>query len=430
MNIIVAVLILGVIIIIHELGHFLLAKKNGITVTEFSVGMGPRIASFVKNGTRYSLKALPFGGSCMMLGEDETIEDEGAFHKKGVWARFSVIFAGAFFNFLLAFVLALIVLGAEGVDLPKLTDVDKGSPMAQAGLQKGDWITNINGSVIHFDREIGAYLYFNPLSDKPINITYKRNGEKETVTVTPNLINVYHLGCTFNPQEDSAVLSEVDPDYPLAKAGLVPGDVITGINGTKISSGQDLNNYLTENPLTDIEVTISYLHNGKESEVKITPKFYNSGYQMGWHFDMASEKVSALNVVKYSFFELKYNIVNTIKSLGYLISGKVNMKEVMGPVGIVNVVGEVVSETKDSGIGITLLSLAQLCILLSANLGVMNLLPVPALDGGRLVFILIEAVRRKPVPREKEAMVHLVGMVLLMILMVLVLFNDIRNIFG
>jgi regulator of sigma E protease len=213
MNIIVAILILGVIIIIHELGHFLLAKKNGITVTEFSIGMGPRIASFVRNGTRYSLKVLPFGGSCMMLGEDETIEDEGAFQKKSVWARFSVIFAGAFFNFILAFVLALIVLGAEGVDLPKIADMEKGSPIAQAGLKAGDKITNINGSTIHFDREIYAYLYFNPLSEKEIKITYERNGEKNTVSVAPQLINTYHLGCTFNSQKENAEISEITPDY-------------------------------------------------------------------------------------------------------------------------------------------------------------------------------------------------------------------------
>ena len=107
MNIIVALLILSIIVIVHELGHFLLAKKNGITVTEFSVGMGPRIASFVRNGTRYSLKVFPIGGSCMMLGEDDTMDDAGAFNNKGVGARFSVLFAGPFFNFILAFVLAI-----------------------------------------------------------------------------------------------------------------------------------------------------------------------------------------------------------------------------------------------------------------------------------------------------------------------------------
>jgi regulator of sigma E protease len=429
MNILVAILILGIIIIIHELGHFLLAKKNGITVTEFSVGMGPRIASFVRNGTRYSLKALPFGGSCMMLGEDETIEDEGAFHKKGVWARFSVIFAGAFFNFVLAFVLALIVLGAEGVDLPKITEIKTGSPIDQAGLMPDDWITDINGSSIHFDRELGYYFYFNELTDKPVRITYERDGVSNKVDVTPVMVNTYRMGFAYSTETEAADVTEITPEDAIALAGLKVGDIIVGIDGTKISSDRELSAYLEKNPLTEKEITLTYLRDGKEATATVAPKLFNSGYELGWYFDFEAEKVSALNVIKYSVYELKYNIVNTIKGVWYLISGKVNVNEMMGPVGIVRYVGDVVNETKDSGIGVTLLSLAKFCILISANLGVMNLLPIPALDGGRLVFIIIEAIRRKPVPREKEAMVHLVGMALLMILMVLVLFNDIRNIF-
>ncbi|NLO08434.1 MAG: RIP metalloprotease RseP, partial [Clostridiales bacterium] len=153
MNLLIAILLLGIIIFIHELGHFLLAKKNGITVTEFSLGMGPRLASFVKGGTRYSLKILPFGGSCMMLGEDEDIDDDGAFHKKGVWARFSVIFAGAFFNFVLAFVLAIFVISSVGVDYPDVVKVEEGTPLYEAGIREGDRIKSINGKSIHFGKE-------------------------------------------------------------------------------------------------------------------------------------------------------------------------------------------------------------------------------------------------------------------------------------
>ncbi len=345
MNIVVAVLILGIVVIIHELGHFLVAKTNGITVVEFSVGMGPRLASFVRGGTRYSLKLLPFGGSCLMLGEDETVEDEGAFHKKGIWARFSTLFAGAFFNFILAFVLALIILGDVGVDKPYLSVVNEGSPAAAAGLQKGDLITELDGAKIHMSREIMYHFYFYPMSDQPVKVTVLRDGEKKSFTITPEYV------------EDQ------------------------------------------------------------------------SGYLMGFSYNAFREKVSPLEVIKYSFYELKHNIVNTIKSVGHLILGKISVKEVSGPVGIVNVVGDIVDESESYGIHTTLLSLAQFMILLSANLGVMNLLPLPALDGGRLVFILLEAIRRKPVPKEKEAVVHMVGMALLMLLMVFVMFNDIRNLF-
>lgn len=429
MNIIVAVLILGVIVVIHELGHFLLAKVNGITVVEFSVGMGPRIASFNRKGTKYSLKLLPFGGSCIMLGEDETVDDEGAFAKKSVWARFSVIFAGAFFNFILAFVLALIILGDVGVDRPYLTTITKNSSAEEAGLTKGDLISAINGSKVHMSREIQYYFYFYPISDQPINITYLRDGVKNTVSVTPKWQDLYLLGCGYTPNEKPATLETINKGYPLEKAGMQTGDTIVEINGTKINTSQEMADYLTKNPISNAPVTLKYLRDGATTQITVTPVLAQSGYDMGFSYNQYREKISPIQTIQYSFFELRHNIVNTIKSIGHLILGKISVKEVSGPVGIVNVVGDIVSEAQDYGIHATLLSLAQFSILLSANLGVMNLLPLPALDGGRLVFIVIEAIRRKPVPKEKEAMVHFVGMAVLMILMVLVMFNDIRNIF-
>lgn len=427
MYIIVAILIVSIIIIVHELGHFLLAKKNGITVTEFSVGMGPRIASFVKNGTRYSLKAFPIGGSCMMLGEDETVEDEGAFNKKGVWARFSVVFAGAFFNFIFAFVLALIYLGSSGVDKPYVYSVSEDGPAAGL-LEEGDLITEINGSAIHFSRDIYYYQYFNASSLKPVDVTYIRDGKKEKISFTPAV--KYMLGFSYERTEDAAVILGIESGYPLDKAGVKAGDTIVNINGTKITTGKELEQYLADNPLDGSKVRLAYIQkngNGEEIPITVTPVQRS---QWGWDYSFAREKVSPLKVVEYSFYELKLNIVNTLKSILYLITGKASVREIAGPVGIVNYVGDIVSESKEYHVGIwnTILSLISFSILISANLGVMNLLPLPALDGGRLVFILIEAVRRKPVPKEKEALVHAVGMVLLMILMVFVMFNDIRNI--
>ncbi|HWT74196.1 MAG TPA: RIP metalloprotease RseP [Mobilitalea sp.] len=439
MNIIVAILILGIIVIVHELGHFLLAKKNGITVTEFSVGMGPRIASFVHKGTRYSLKVLPFGGSCMMLGEDDTVDDEGAFHKKGAWARFSVIFAGAFFNFVFAFILALVYLGNAGVDKPYVhietkdsssTDSSSADTSSTDTLIEGDYITKINGSPIHFARDIYYYFYFNPISEKPITIDYIRAGEKSTTTIQPKTNARYMLGCDYSRETGNAKLTMIADNYPLAKAGLAVGDIIVNINGTEIKSGKDLEQYLKDNPLTDKQVSLIYTkENSPENRITIdiTPKYVKS-YYMDWGYSISPEKVSALEVIKYSFYELKLNIVNTLKSVLYLVTGKVSVKEIAGPVGIVNAVGSMINQTvtiKDK-----ILNLIAFSILISANLGVMNLLPLPALDGGRLVFILIEAIRRKPVPKEREAMVHMVGMVLLMMLMVFVMYNDFRNIFS
>lgn len=426
MNIILALLILSIIVLIHELGHFLLAKKNGITVTEFSIGMGPRIASFVRNGTRYSIKVLPIGGSCMMLGEDEVAEDEGAFNKKSPGARFSVIFAGAFFNFIFAFILAIVYTGFAGVDKPYITEVAEDGP-AYGLLMENDIITEIDGSAIHFSREVYFHFAFNEVTDKPIDFTVIRDGKKQKVTVTP--LVKYYLGCNYNRDEGPAKLTYVTEGFPLYNAGLKEGDIILNIDGTEIESGLALQEYLEKNPLSSKAVTLTYASEQKPDEritVVLTP--VKSG-QLGCSYSFERQKQSPLQVVRYSFYELKYNIVSTIKSLFYLITGKISVREISGPVGIVNAVDDIVTTTKEKGIGDVVLSLISFSILISANLGVMNLLPLPALDGGRLVFILVELVRGKPVPKEKEAMVHGVGMVLLMLFMVFVLFNDIISIF-
>jgi regulator of sigma E protease len=431
MNVIVALLILSIIVIVHELGHFLLAKKNGITVTEFSVGMGPRIASFVRGGTRYSLKLFPIGGSCMMLGEDDTMDDAGAFNNKGVWARFSVLFAGPFFNFILAFVLAIVVLGAGGVDLPVVSEVQAGSPAQQAKIQVGDRVTAINGSPIHLAREVQDYSIFSPFTEKTVTIRYVRDKKKYVAQVKPEYVTTYQFGCSFNPSSDvAAKIGSVSKNFPIEKAGLKAGDVIVNINGISIKSGKDLGNYLAEHPLSKQKVKLTYQEGGsagKEKTIEITPKFVSSAYVLGWNVAQYAQKLSPFHVIEYSFYEVKYNIVNTIKSLGMLIARKISLKGMSGPIGIVNIVGNVVTETKSYGISIILISLVQFSIMLSANLGVMNLLPLPALDGGRLVFVLIEAVRGKPVPKEKEALVHMIGMAALMVLMVFVMYNDIRN---
>lgn len=182
---IIAVLILGIVIIVHEFGHFLLAKTNGIVVEEFSVGMGPRILSTQRGTTRYSLKLIPFGGSCMMRGEDGEDNGEGTFNSKSVWRRFSVIAAGPIFNFILAFFGAMIIIGIIGYDPPVVTQVKEGTPEEAAGLKEGDLITSFDGKKIYLGRELYSYLTLEGLEDKEIAVTVKRDGKKETLTYHP-----------------------------------------------------------------------------------------------------------------------------------------------------------------------------------------------------------------------------------------------------
>ena len=275
------------------------------------------------------------------------------------------------------------------------------------------------------------YEMFNPITDESIDISYSRNGEERTATIWPDEIVRYQLGFYYTPDEEAAVLSNIIEDGPMEKAGIVEGDILTSIDGIPINMGSDITEHFDEYPIGADPITITYLSvvDNSEKTLTLTPQKIIE-YKTGFAYSFRNEDISALNVIKYSFYELKYNIVNTVKGFGYLISGKIGMDNLSGPVGVVNLVGEIVDVTEDYGFKVTLLELANFIILISANLGVLNLMPLPALDGGRIVFLLIEAVRGKPVPKEKEAIVHLVGMALLFGLMIFVLYNDVRNIFG
>lgn len=180
---IIAILLFSAIILFHELGHFLLAKANGIRVNEFSLGLGPTIVGFTKGETKYSIKLLPFGGACMMEGEDSQSDDDRSFQKKSVWARISVVAAGPVFNFIMAFVLAVIILGNIGISTPVVAQVEDGYGAQAAGLQAGDEILKMNHKHIHFFKEISMYTLFH--AGETVEVTYERNGERNTVEVQP-----------------------------------------------------------------------------------------------------------------------------------------------------------------------------------------------------------------------------------------------------
>ena len=343
MSIVLALIIFSLIIIIHELGHFLLAKRGGITVEEFSLGMGPRIISTVKGGTRYSWKLLPFGGSCMMLGEDEGNMEEGSFASKSVWTRISVIAAGPIFNFVLAFILSLFIIGSIGIDKPIILAVSEGYPAAEAGIAGGDKIISMNGTKIHLSREITNYVSFH--QKETVEILYDHEGEEKTAVLTP--------------KENES------------------GKYIFGIS----ASG-------------------SY-----------------------------REKTGSWETIKYSAYEVKYWIQTTIESLKMIFKGQVGINDMAGPVGVVTIIGDTYEQSAEEGGFYVWLNMLNISILLTANLGVMNLLPLPALDGGRLVFLVIEAIRGKRLNPEKEGMIHFVGLMALMLLMVIVMFNDVRKLF-
>ena len=250
--------------------------------------------------------------------------------------------AGPIFNFLLAFLLSLIVVGVAGSDRPDLLSVMEGYPAQAAGLQEGDRIISLNGERIYLYREVSFFSGTN--QGKPVTVVYERDGERYTTVITPQY-------------DDQA---------------------------------------------------------GR----------YYMGFSGGTY-----TKDNALEIIRDSYYEVRYWIKMTIKSLMMLFNGQASVRDLSGPVGVAQVVGEVYEEASTYGLLTVVINMLNIAILLSANLGVLNLLPLPALDGGRLVFLLIEALRGKPVPREKEAIVHFIGFALLMVLMVFVLYNDILRLF-
>lgn len=341
MNIVIAILIFGIIIIVHELGHFSVAKKNGIRVDEFCIGLGPTLFGKQIGETYYSIKLLPFGGACMM-GEDEDRPEADAFGNKSVWARMAVIFAGPLFNFIFALILAVIMIGISGADLPDVAKVQEKSPAQESGIKAGDQVVKVDGKRIYNNRELSYYFIL---------------------------------------------------DY---KGGKVPIVVNRG---------------------------------GKEKSLSVTPQYNKEAkrYMIGLNWE-TNQKLNPLKTIEYGFHEVGFQIRVTVKSVVKLATGQLTLNDLSGPVGIVKQVGDTYNQAATYGFTVLLSTMLSIAVLISANLGVMNLLPLPALDGGRLCFLIIEAVRKKPVSRNVEATIHTVGLFLLLGLMIFIMFQDIYKI--
>ena len=428
MAILITVLIFGLMVLVHELGHFLLAKKNGIGVVEFSIGMGPRLFSVERGGTKYSLKILPLGGSCAMKGELEDVEGEDSFQNKSVGKRIAVVVAGPIFNFFLAFVGAVILVNGVGFDEPEILQVTEGTPAQEAGLETGDVITRYNGKKIYLGRDLELLEYLYGVPDT-VELEILRDGEKQVLTFAPNSETRYMLGFHYYETEEPAEISSVELHQPLYEAGVQPGDVITSVNGEPVSSGVELGEYFDAHPMDGSPMTLTYERRGTEKEIQVTPEMAKST-DLGFFYNYYREKSSnPLEVLKYSALEVRYSIVNVYNGLKMLVTGQAGVEDMSGPVGIANMVETNYEAAKSQGTFITWMTMLNLLILLSANLGIVNLLPIPGLDGGRLLFLLVELVRGKRVKEETEGVIHFVGMMLMLALVLYVTFHDFTKFF-
>ncbi len=361
-TILIAIFIFGVIIAIHEFGHFIAAKLNGIQVNEFAIGMGPKIFGFKKGETLYSLRLLPIGGFCSMEGEDQSSDNPRAYEKKKVWQRMIVVLAGAFMNILLGFVLLIVT-----------TCMSELVPTRYVSQPQ---------SV-----SCGTYGYN---------------------------VNCWSLMCLEGDVN-------VSTSY---ECGLLPGDEIISVNGSHIWSITDFSYKIQTTDENDFTVVVR--RDGEKvtlENVKFEHKL--SGGRMD--FKIVGEEKTFFNVVEFSFNDTIATGKLVWMSLGDLVTGKYGFHELSGPVGTISVISEAAS-SGDNWTE-TLNTLLSLTVFITVNVGIFNLLPIPGLDGSRFLFMVIEAIRRKPISKEREAMVHLVGMAALFLLMIAVTVQDITKFF-
>ncbi len=362
LSIIVAVLLFGIIVLIHEWGHFFVAKRCGIRVNEFALGMGPKLLQFGKGETKYSLRLLPIGGYCAMEGEDEDSSDPRAFSKQKVWKRLLVVVAGALMNFVLGFAVLVTALSV----------------------------------CIRKDPGMDYALY------------------------------------------STTQIAQLAEDASSYQTGLRPGDTIVAVDGAPIFSDFDLMYLMQTDDDGVFDLTVRREVDGKQKKTELTGVTFpygedEHGSYLKYEFKVVGEKKTVWTTVKRAAkLEVSYGAL-VWRSLGGIVTGQYKLNDLSGPVGTVGVIGDAVEgavNDAEEGNLDGLYSLLMLVVLITVNVGVFNLLPLPALDGGRLLFLLIEAVTRRKVPAKFEGMVHVVGMVLLLGLMLLVTFSDIVKLFA
>ncbi|HHV98134.1 MAG TPA: RIP metalloprotease RseP [Clostridiaceae bacterium] len=420
MSILVAVIALSLLIIIHELGHFIVAKLSDIKVLEFSLFMGPKLFSVKRGETEYSLRAIPLGGFVKMEGEEEASDDERAFNRKPILTRAAVIAAGPIMNLIAALVTIIIILSFTGYYVPRVQGVKPGSPAYSAGIRDGDMILTYGGKRILHPSDIFLFAY--GTKGAPVDVKVLRDGKTEIFRLEPEIIpeNRYILG--FVPKADYGPGSNVVADTGREQEGpFKPGDEIRMLNDTRVSEGREIREYLKTNGGKPIKVTV--LRDGQEMVIDITPQVTRGEESYGLGFGYASERGGFFSIIKNSVYYALSIARNVYYSITWLITGRISLSQLSGPVGIVTTIGDVVEQSPTFVDKIQ--GLLSFMAFIGINLGMVNLIPIPALDGSKLLLLAVEGIRRKAIPPEKEAFISLVGFVLLIMLMIFTTYNDI-----
>ncbi len=424
------IIVLGILIFIHELGHFLVAKYSGVGVERFSLGFGPRLIGIKVGETDYCISLIPFGGYVKMMGEapDEEVSPEErakSFTHKPLGVRTSIVASGPLMNIVLAMVL-FPLLFMMGIKVPAYVDkvpqvgyVAEDEPAERAGIRAGDEIVAVDGRSISTWEELMKAIALSP--DKRVTLRVKRDGREFTTELTPTVSREgIGVGGLYPPMRP--VIGGLTPGFPAHRAGLKEGDLIVAVDGKPVTHWIELQKLVKKSPQ---ERTILVEREGKRFTVELKPR-YNEELDV---YLIGVTRLEEFVTRSYGFFEsVKMGLVKAWELtvllfviIKGLITGVYSIKTLGGPIMIAQVAGK----AAESG----LTDLISIIAFLSLQLGIINLLPIPVLDGGYLVFFAIEWIRGKPLSDHFLSIANQIGMALLLALMVFVTWNDLMRIF-
>ncbi len=444
-NVLAFIVALGVLITFHEFGHYFVARLCGVKVLRFSVGFGKPIYTYKgKTGTEFTLAMIPLGGYVRMLdGREADVPDalkSQAFNYKNVWQRIAIVAAGPLANFILAIAIYAVVAGLGLQALaPKVAQVTPGSPLSQTRIQSGDELTQLNGVPTQSWEDVNLVLADLIGQTGVFSVRYQSDDTNVQQESSFNLNRwlagsepsslIAEFGATPWRPDVAPVIASVVESGAAAQAGMLPGDRVKSVNGVVVNTWQELVVWVQKSPNALLDVTVERA--GQEVNLALVPKSREVGGVTSGFAGIAVEppvlSPSDLRVREFGFFgAIQYGVSQTwtmtsltVGSIWKMLQGLISLDNLSGPITI----AKVASASADSGLQSFLKFLAYL----SVSLGVLNLLPIPMLDGGHLLFFGVEAVRRKPVSERIQGMAYRIGASLLFAMMVIALFNDIAR---